>query len=128
MKTWILLLPVLAVTLAACDDGGPELDQASVDRGKRLAENCSACHSLTGNRADTIGPSLAGIIGRKAGAVRGYDYSEALTSSGITWTPEEVTKFIQDPLGMVPGTKMALAPVSPDEAKDIVTYLQSTAR
>ncbi|WP_372054995.1 c-type cytochrome [Tistrella mobilis] len=127
MKTW-MIVPLLALTLAACEDDAPALDQASVDRGKRLSENCSACHSLTSSRADMVGPSLSGVIGRKAGAVSGYDYSDAIKSSGLVWTPEEITRFIQDPVGVVPGTKMALGPLSPEEAQDVVNYLRSIAR
>ena len=126
MKKW-MVLPVLAFTLTACGDDAPELDQAAVDRGKRIAENCTACHALSGT-ANMVGPTLSGVIGRKAGQVRNYDYSEGMKSSGITWTPDEITRFIMDPIGVVPGTKMALSPLTKEEASDVSTYLQSISR
>ncbi|MCK0209625.1 c-type cytochrome [Starkeya koreensis] len=118
-----LAFGTLGLALAACG-GEPEPDRQAVARGEKLAVNCSPCHSLK-SRSEGIGPPLLGVIGRKAGGYPGYDYSPALKASGISWAPEQLASFIQNPVGVVPGTKMALSPLSPQEASDIVAYLRS---
>ena len=47
------------------------------------------CHSPKAGE-NKIGPSLAGVFGRKSGSAPGYNYSPALKSAGITWDEQEV--------------------------------------
>ena len=66
------------------------------------------------------------MIGRKAGSVPGYSYSDANKQSGITWTEEEFAKYIRDPQGTVKGTKMAFAGLKNDQdVKDVTAFLKS---
>jgi cytochrome c2 len=73
-----------------------------------------------------IGPSLAGIYGDRAATVPGYDFSDAMKSSGLTWNQGTLDRYLTDPRGVVPGTKMAFGGVK-DAAKrqDIINYLKS---
>ncbi len=73
-----------------------------------------------------VGPSLAGIVGRAAGSVAGYSYSNANKNSGITWTPEKMFQYLEKPARVVPGTKMAFAglPKAQDRA-DVIAYLKA---
>ena len=66
---------------------------------------CSVCHSVTPGRTLT-GPSLAGIVGRKAGSVEGFHYSAANKASGLTWTAAELDTYLTNPKGVIPGTTM----------------------
>ena len=64
------------------------------------------------------------LVGRKAGSVAGYNYSEANKNSGITWTEENLKKYLHDPKAMVPGTKMVFAGIkNENEAKNLWAYL-----
>jgi cytochrome c len=85
-------------------------------------ERCSMCHP-----ADGVGqaPTLTGVVGRKAGAVPGFPYTDALKGSGLTWTPENLSKFLIAPTEMAPGTSMPM--IVPDEAEraDLIAYLAS---
>lgn len=119
----VAVLPALLV-LAGCLGEEEDLDPASVARGEELAGTCTACHAL-GRDENRVGPTLLGVIGREAGTVEGYAYSDALVSSGIVWTPDQVVAYVLDPSGLVPGTKMAVGEISEAEAVDIVTYLRS---
>lgn len=86
---------------------------------------CKVCHSVEkGNNG--LGPSLAGIFGTKAGEVAGFDFSDAMKNSGLTWNAANLDKFLENPQGTVPGTKMSFAGVK-DAAKRkaIVDYLKS---
>jgi cytochrome c len=86
---------------------------------------CSACHS-TERGKNGIGPSLAGVYGTKAGAVPGYDFSDAMRNSGLTWNQGTLDRFLTDPKGVIPGTKMTF-PGLKDPAKRaaVIAYLKS---
>lgn len=84
---------------------------------------CVACHSPKAG-VNGVGPSLFGVVGRKAGTLPGYAYSDALKTWGKTLTPEELDKWLTAPMTDVPGTKMVF-PGMPDAAKrkEVIDYL-----
>ena len=85
---------------------------------------CKACHSVEPGK-NGISPSLAGIWGDKAAIVPGFDFSEAMKESGLVWNQANLDKYLADPRGVVPGTKMAFGGVK-DAAKrqEISDYLK----
>jgi cytochrome c len=89
---------------------------------------CAACHSVTTGGAG-IGPSLAGVVGRKAGTSPGYAYSPAMSNSEVIWTPENIAKHLEKPKELIPENRMGnLFPRGVQDAKqrgDIVAYLQT---
>lgn len=102
---------------------------SGVDAGKMaFGKNCTACHSLT-NGGTGIGPSLAGVVGRKAGTLPGYEYSAAMTNSKVVWNSENIAKHLEKPRDFIPGNRMGnLFPRGVQDAKqraDIVAYLQT---
>jgi cytochrome c len=84
---------------------------------------CGACHEVTPGAA-SVGPNLAGVVGRKAGSTD-FDYSPAMKASGLTWTPDQLQAFIVNPAKVVPGTKMDFDGATDADAKVIVAYLAS---
>jgi len=94
------------------------------EAGKEVfAKKCAACHSIEAGK-NKMGPTLAGVVGRKAGAVDGYNYSEALKASGKEWTAEVLEAWVKDPKGTVPGTKMIFPGLPADADRDnLVAYL-----
>jgi cytochrome c len=84
---------------------------------------CGACHEVTPGAA-SVGPNLAGVVGRKAGSTD-YDYSPAMKASGLTWTPDQLQAFIVNPAKAVPNTRMDFDGASDADAKVIVAYLAS---
>jgi cytochrome c len=107
---------LLASTGAARADG----DAA---RGEKRFEECATCHTLQ-RGVNNVGPSLYGIIGRKAGEIADFRYSPAMKRSGITWTAQTLDMFIADPQQEVPGNRMPFAgmPDAGDRA-DLIAYL-----
>jgi cytochrome c len=108
-----------AVLLAALAAGDPKAGEAVYSR-------CLACHSLEYNRT---GPKHCGLFGRRAGTAKGFEYSDAMKSSGITWNARTLDRFLADPLKAVPGTTMTYAGV-PD-AKDranLIAYLKQEGK
>ena len=95
--------------------------------GKVVFAQCRTCH-VTDAGVNKTGPSLNGIIGRKAGTVAGYNYSPANANSGITWTKEKLFQYLEKPQRVIPQTKM-IFPGIPDAQKraDLIAYLENPA-
>ncbi|MCS6987791.1 MAG: cytochrome c family protein [Sphingomonadaceae bacterium] len=92
--------------------------------GEKVFAQCRACH-VTDKGVNRVGPSLHGIVGRKAGTVPGYNYSTANKNSGVTWTPEVLYVYLENPRKFMPGTKMAFAGLrNPQQRADVIAYLQ----
>ncbi|UAJ12454.1 c-type cytochrome [Glacieibacterium megasporae] len=84
---------------------------------------CAACHATEPGKT-RIGPSLAGIAGRKAGSLDGFVYSPALRASNLVWDAASLDRFITSPAAAVPGTRMAFAGVKDASRRsEIVDYL-----
>lgn len=96
-------------------------------KGKTDFLTCTTCHSIDAG-VNKIGPSLHGVVGRKAGTVPGYTYSTANKDSGITWTEEKLFQYLEKPQRVVPGTKMTFAGWSdPQKRADVIAYLKSNS-
>jgi cytochrome c len=92
-------------------------------RGKTLFSRCSTCHTITNQ--NKVGPSLAGVVGRKAGTVEGARYSKALPASGIVWDDQTLDSFLADPAKAVPGTSMMVKLPNAQDRADIIAYLKT---
>ena len=96
--------------------------------GERSFLQCKICHTVEQGQ-NRIGPSLHAIVGRKAATVPGFAYSPAMTNSGITWTEEELFRFIGDTRGTVPGTRMAFSGMPNAQTRaDVIAYLKSASK
>lgn len=98
---------------------------ANAAAGKAVFAQCRACH-VTDAGVNKTGPSLSGIIGRKAGSVAGYNYSPANAGIGLTWTKEKLFQYLEKPQRVIPKTKMIFAGI-PDAQKraDVIAYLEN---
>lgn len=93
-----------------------------LDGREVFGKRCTGCHATDANKE---GPRLRGVLGRKAGSVAGFQYSDALRSSGITWTEDLVNKWLENPDGLVKDNDMEFHVANPDERAAVVTYLKS---
>ena len=101
----------------------PHVRAADVEKGKAAFEQCAACHSIDGT-GELDGPSLKGVIGRKAGSLEDYRYSAAMKRSGVTWDTPALDKYIADPQAFIPGNRMAFAGMSDkSQREDLLAYL-----
>jgi len=118
----------LAVWLAASLAAAPALAAGDSARGARAFGACAACHSLEPGRHQT-GPSLAGVWGRKAGALESFPrYSAALKRSGIVWNERTLDAWLANPQKNVPGNYMLFRGISDERARaDLAAFLRAAA-
>jgi cytochrome c len=98
MKTLILAVSLAAAAPSALAAGDPA-------QGKQAYQACAACHSVTQGTTG-VGPSLFGVVGRKAGSAPGFNYSRAMKDSNLTWNDQTLDTYIADPQKAVPGNHM----------------------
>lgn len=103
----------------------PATETATADASPPAFAQCKACHSVTPGQ-NMIGPSLAGVYGRKAGTEAGFAYSEPLKNSGITWNDAALDIWLTSPAKDVPGTRMIFAGYAdPAQRKQVIAYLKT---
>ncbi|WP_374332345.1 cytochrome c family protein [Aestuariivirga sp.] len=94
--------------------------------GEKVFAQCKACHENE-KGVNKIGPTLKGVVGRKVASVPDYKYSAAMTALGATgkvWDEAELTTYLPNPKGLVPGTKMAFGGLKkPEDVANIIAYL-----
>ena len=117
-----------AVAVATMVIASPFAHAQDAAAGKGVFAQCTACHSTDGSNG--VGPSLQGVVGRKAGTLPGYAYSPSMQNSGVTWDEATLDTFIANPDQVVGGNKMKPFTGISDEAqrKDIIAFLKSIGR
>jgi len=100
--------------------------QPAPQHGMQVFRACVACHSLEPGRHLT-GPSLANVLGRKAGEVPGFQrYSDALKRSGIVWDEKSLDAWLRDPAGLIPGNTMTFRGINDEKTRrDLIAYLKA---
>lgn len=120
-----LALAAFATALLAA--GAAHADGNPAD-GKKVFRKCAACHTVQAGK-NRVGPSLAGIVGRKAGTVDGFKYSDAMLAFGAdggVWDKKTLDAYLADPRGFIKGNKMAFPGLKKeDEREDVIAYLKT---
>jgi cytochrome c len=122
MRNVVLSLALAAVSALAVSSSAMAQDAAA---GEKVFIKCKACHQIGEGAKNLVGPVLNGVVGRKAGSVEGYSYSEANKNSGITWDEATLKEYLKNPKAKVPGTKMAFAGLQSDaDIDNVIAYLK----
>ncbi|EXL05237.1 hypothetical protein Brsp06_02359 [Brucella sp. NBRC 13694] len=126
MRLSLLFVPlafsnVLLVSTTASGEG------ADAAAGEKLFKRCSVCHTADADESKR-GPSLKGVVGRKAASYPGYPYSDAMrkaAAEGLVWNDEELKAFLRKPQAMVKGTWMAFAGLTREkDLENMIAYLK----
>ncbi len=92
--------------------------------------HCRECHAFDKDD-NRIGPTLYGVVGRKAGTVPGFAYSDSVKDSGITWDEKTLDQWIKNPNAVIPGNNMGVIfsglPDAQERAK-IIAFLKSDTK
>jgi len=116
---------VAAVAVLLCAGAGT-VQAADAAKGEAaFVRQCAICHTIDKGGDNRLGPNLFGIVGRRAGTVQGFKYTNAFRNTAtFEWTEGLLGPWIALPAVMVPGTAMATFPgVSDRDKDDIVAYL-----
>jgi cytochrome c len=120
---------LLFISLVAMSWTQPAAGQTGdAENGKDVFKACRICHQVGPGAKNGIGPSLNGIVGRKAGTITGFGYSDAnkeAGTKGLVWTEDNLFKYLENPAAFMPANKMTYAGVK-DEAdrRDLIAYLK----
>ncbi|MCC7346405.1 MAG: multicopper oxidase domain-containing protein, partial [Variibacter sp.] len=105
--------------------GAPARTAAAAEpsAGRQVYRKCQACHSLEPGK-NALGPTLANVIGRKAGDVAAFNYSPAMKSSNVVWDAKSLDAYLADPQKFIPGNKMPFPGLkNENERRDVIAYL-----
>ena len=120
------ILPFAVACLVAAPAFADTFENIKVDAGRALFDaECRRCHAVD-SKDPSYGPPLENVLYRGAGTVPDYDYSTALSASGIVWTPAALRAWMEDNDGFMPGTKMRHVGIEDRTVQDfILAYLTS---
>lgn len=120
-----LILAALASAVLFAVPAHAEGDAAA---GEKVFAKCKACHENE-KGVNKVGPTLKGVVGRKAASVPDYKYSEAMLAKGaegVVWDEATLAKYLPDPKAFVPKTKMAFAGLKkPEDVANVIAYLKA---
>jgi len=124
----VTLAAAAIATLLAAPGATADVPAAAVrvagdpEHGRLVYHACEACHSVDDN---DIGPRHRGVVGRRAGSLDDYSYSNALRASGITWDEATLDAWLSNPSALVPGTKMFFRVDDPQSRADVIAFLKA---
>lgn len=135
------LFAAFALTGVAILSAGTAMAQDAA-KGEAVFKKCMACHRVGPDAKNLVGPILNGVVGRTAGKVEGYKYSDInhnAGEAGLAWTEDNIVKYLADPQGFLKGyltekgkadkavgaTKMAFKLPNEQERKDVVAFLKT---
>ncbi|HYD68431.1 c-type cytochrome [Azospirillum sp.] len=129
MKVASLAMSMGAVAVGVLLAAGPARADANQEMmeaaGRLVFHRCQTCHSLD-TSVNAFGPSLHGVVGRKAGTVPRFEYSDAMRKSGITWTEDKLRQWVADNEKTVPGTRMRHVAITDVAEQDyLIAFLKS---
>ena len=120
-----VFLSAIAATVAL---GASVTLAQDADNGAEVFKRCRACHEVGDKAKNKVGPILNGIVGRKAGTIEGFNYSDANKKAGAdgwVWTEEKMMEYLLNPRAAMPGNKMAYAGLKDEQdRKDLIAYLK----
>ncbi len=106
-----------ALFASALPAAGPAPDGAALFR-----QRCASCHNMAPGARAVLGPSLVGVVNRKAASTQ-FNYSPALKASNLTWTRANLDRFLTGPGRMVPGTRMVISVSDAQQRAALLNYL-----
>jgi cytochrome c len=93
------------------------------EKGKQVFAKCGLCHA-TAPGETKIGPSLAGIVGRKSASDAKFAYSDAMKKYDHVWDAQTLDTYLVNPRETVPGTKMIFVGIKDaNDRANLIAYL-----
>jgi len=116
------------ILASACVFHGQARAAGEAAAGKTVfANQCSSCHTVEVGK-NGFGPSLAAVIGRKAGTLPGFTYSPAMAQAGLVWNDKNLDEFLAASTQKVPGTSMPVSLPNATDRANVIAYLETLGR
>lgn len=125
MKNRLGLILIASLLTTAHEAGAAEGDASK--GAAAFKQRCAACHSLEPKK-NRVGPSLAGVLGRKIGSEQSFRYSQAYTKAPDSWTEAKLDSYMTDPAKMFPGSRMTIKVTSASDRANIIAYLKTNPK
>lgn len=123
-----MIKQIFATVAAIAALSAPALAAGDAKKGERVFKKCQACHQVGEDAQNRVGPILNDIIGRQAGTVEGFKYSDAMIEAGeegMVWNDEHLHAYLEKPRDYIPGNKMSFAGLrKEDDRDDVVAFLE----
>ncbi len=122
-------LPFIFAALAVFAAGLPS-EAADLALGEQVFKSkCERCHTVNAGGAQTDGPNLHGVFGRKAGTAPGWQFSDAMKASGIVWSAETMAPYFAKPRDVLPeGTMNFIGLKKAEEREAVIGYLEQATK
>ena len=128
MKRTLRLALSIAAVAGALPASTPAMAQDAA-KGQQIFNRCRACHAVGPGARNKAGPQLNGVVGRKAAAVPGYNYSDAMklaAANGLVWTEPKLTAYLESPDSFLPGGVMAFGGIkNSGDLQDVIAFLKT---
>ena len=128
MKRTLRLALSIAAVAGALPASTPAMAQDAA-KGQKIFNRCRACHAVGPGAQNKAGPQLNGVVGRKAAAVPGYNYSDAMklaAANGLVWTEPKLTAYLESPDSFLPGGVMAFGGIkNSGDLQDVIAFLKT---
>lgn len=124
-------ITISSLLAAVCLVGfaGTAMAEGDAAEGEKVYRKCKACHQVGPDAKNRVGPELNAIVGRVAGSVEGFKYSDAMmakNAEGFAWSEEAIDAYLADPKGYLPGNKMSFAGLKKEEDRqNVIAYLKT---
>jgi len=119
MRVWLTMAAALLAQAAYAQDAAQPPDGAALFRTQ-----CGTCHALQPGEVRQ-GPNLAGVYGRKAGSVPGYNYSAGFAEADWAWDEAHLDPYLTNPQSVIKGGVMGYRQGKPEVRRAIIDYLQA---
>lgn len=123
LKTTVVTTLVSALLFAV-----PAIADGDAAAGEKVFAKCKACHENE-KGVNKLGPTLKGVVGRKAASEAGFKYSEAMMAKGaegLVWDEANLATYLADPKAFVPKNKMAFPGLKkPEDVADVIAFLKA---
>jgi cytochrome c len=117
---------IIAGLASGSPAAGPTGDPA---KGQKVFARCMACHKIDASNTSGLGPNLNGVVGRRAGTLKGFRYSTAMAGSARVWNEATLDAYLAAPARNMPGNRMAFPGLSkPDERRDVIAYIRAKTK
>lgn len=116
--------------LAVANAKAQDMPAGNAERGRAFFQiYCAVCHSPDLGPDNTVimkqGPSLVGVVGRAAGSSSHFNYTKAIRDTGFVWDTATLSKFLENPMVVVPGTAMPIPVADPTNRADVISFLST---